>query len=193
MSGEQREGIKATQRTILWNPERKRKGSHHENSFLNAFLVKRCSQKWVYVLSQPARHTRQVRNSISLRVMQYITQMKIVFTPTPEKSCFINFLFLMQCVQYDLLLYQLINSVNCHYQILQKQGKDLQSTEPDYRHMYELRASSQEQGRAICVYFQCGKWDLVESQRSQVAGLSLNMIIFKLCLSLSNNEVGDTT
>lgn len=57
MSGEQREGVKAMQRTILWDPEKKRRESLHETTFLNDFLAKQCSQKWLYVLSLPVYHT----------------------------------------------------------------------------------------------------------------------------------------
>lgn len=37
-----------------------------------------------------------------------------VFTPTPEEPYFINLLFLTQCIQYDPLLYELLNFVICH-------------------------------------------------------------------------------
>lgn len=90
-----REGVKATQkRTTPGDPERNWEESHYESSLSEAFQAKRCSQKWVCVqlICTPHLLCSNWHSSVCYAVS---FPNEKVFTPTPEKPCFINFLFLM--------------------------------------------------------------------------------------------------
>lgn len=71
----------------LCGTQREKEESHHETTFQNAFLAR--------VFSEMGICSVLTCTSYSLGDT---AQMKIFFAPTPKKSCFINFLFLMQCV-----------------------------------------------------------------------------------------------